>query len=503
VAQPSTDCREKSRVSPARGPHLRSRLPAILILLLALLLRVAWIAAFPADAIGPVDAEGYHLIARNLLEGHGFSMVWEAPFCPTALRTPLYPLFLAGAYRILGAEPARAVWLQLLLEVLSTALVMRAGTLLGGRRTGALAGLLYACNGSTQRYTGILFAETLLLTGMAAALTTTLCAMQHPTLKQGALSGALWGLALLTKPNVQFLALAAGALLLAAALRQPRASRARKRHLASIAGFAALLLLVLMPWVLRNAVVFKRGLLSTAYEENLARVSAVATLAEVEGIPAEPWTPTWEALYNRLVETAAQRCAWNAAPEDALPCLEREQRRQDVAASARDVVLAHPGAFVSSHLRGISNSLLNLGHRDWYRALTHKTWEQTGVLDNIWKRMGESLSIGAVGDAFHALWLERVVNAPLDAALVWWGLLALRTAVWWGALCGCRRLRHAPALLLGGIAVYGLLLAGPIAHDRFYLPAIPAVVISLAVGMRGSGSYFRERCNAPLSENQL
>ena len=481
-------------MSPTRGSHLRSRLPALLVLLLALLLRVAWIAAFPADPIGPVDAEGYHLIARNLLAGHGFSMVWEAPFCPTALRTPLYPLFLAGAYRILGAEPARAVWLQLLLEVLSTALVMRAGTLLGGRRTGIPAGLLYACNGSTQRYTGVLFAETLLLTGMAAALTTTLCALQRPTLKRGALSGTLWGLALLTKPNVQFLALAVGVLLLTAALRQPRASRARKRHLASVAGFATLLLVVLLPWVLRNSIVFKRGLLSTAYEENLARVSAVATLAEVEGIPAEPWTPTWEALYNRLVEATAQRCAWSAAPEDTLPCLEREQRRQDVAASAREVVLAHLKAFVSSHLRGISSSLLNLGHRDWYQALTHKTWEQTGVLDNIWKRMGESLSIGAVGDALHALWLERVVNAPPDAALVWWGLLALRAAVWWGALCGCRHLRHAPALLLEGVVVYGLLLAGPIAHDRFYLPAIPAVVILLAVGVRGSGSYLRERC---------
>jgi len=497
VAQPSTDCREKSGVSKARGSYLRSRLPAILILLLALLLRAAWIAAFPADSIGPVDAEGYHLIARNLLGGHGFSMVWEAPFCPTALRTPLYPLFLAGAYRILGAEPARAVLLQLLLEVLSTALIMRTGMLLGGRRTGALAGLLYACNGSTQRYTGVLFAETLLLTGMAAALTTTLRALQRPTLKRGALSGALWGVALLTKPNMQFLALAVEALLLAAALRQ------RKRHLAGVAGFAALLLLALLPWVLRNQFVFKRALLSTAYEENLARVSAVATLAAVEEIPAEPWTPTWEALYNRLVESAAQRFAWSAAPEEALPCLEREQRRQDVVVIARDIVLAHPGAFVSSHLHGISSSLLNLGHRDWYRALTHKMWEQTGVLDNIWKRMEESLSIGAVGDALHALWLERMVNAPLDAALVWWGLLALRATVWWGALRGCRRLRHAPALLLGGIAVYGLLLAGPIAHDRFYLPAIPAVVVLLAVGLCGSGTYFRERCSAPLSENQL
>ncbi|MBN1922329.1 MAG: glycosyltransferase family 39 protein [Anaerolineae bacterium] len=475
----------------------RLRLSALLILLLSLLLRAAWIARFPANAIEPVDAEGYHLIARNILAGNGFSMMWEAPFCPTALRTPLYPLFLAGVYRLLGAEPERAVLVQLLLEVLSTALVIQAGTRLGGRRSGTLAGLLYACNGSTQRYTGVLFAETLLLTGMTAALTATLHALQHPTLKVGphlmwgALSGALWGLTLLIKPNVQFLAPAAGVLLLAVGLRQPRSLDTRKLYSASGASFAALLLLMLLPWLVRNQIVFKRGLLSTAYEENLARVSAVATLAEIEGIPVEPWTPSWEALYNRMVEEAARRYAWSTTPENALPCLEREERRRDVSAIAREVTRAHPEALVRSHLRGIGRSLLDLGQRDWYRALTGKDWEQSGVLDNIWKRMGESLSLGAVGDALQALWLERVTRAPLDAAVVWWGLLALRALVWWGAVRGYWRLRHVPAaLLLGGIAMYGLVLAGPIAHDRFYLPAIPAVVLLLTFGIRDARRRF-------------
>ncbi|HRT31116.1 MAG TPA: hypothetical protein P5211_01720, partial [Anaerolineae bacterium] len=138
----------------------------------------------------------------------------------------------------------------------------------------------------------------------------------------------------------------------------------------------------------------------------------------------------------------------------------------------------------SQHLLELGNSLLDPGHRSWYRALTGKAWEQTGVLDNIWRRMGESLTIGAVGDALHALWLERIVRAPLDAALIWWGLLLLRGALWWSALRGCWRLRRVPgaALLLGGIAAYGLLLAGPIAHDRLYLPAIPAVVTLAAAG---------------------
>ena len=457
--------------------------PFTFVLLLALAVRAGWMARFPADPIGPVDAEGYHLIARNLLAGHGFSMVWEAPFCPVAVRTPGYPLFLAGTYRLLGAEPARAALTHLLLEVLTTAWIIRAGRLLGGRRTGQLAGLLYAVNGSTQRYTGVLFAETLLLAALAAALCATLHTLQRPSARGGALSGALWGAAVLIKPNVQFLALAVGALLLAASLRRDKGPRSTKAWRCG-GGFFLALGLLLLPWLVRNRVAFGHWQLSTAYEENLARVSAVAVLAEVRGLRAEPWTPTWEALYSDIAQEAAQHYAWGAAPEDTLPCAEREQRRREVAASAAEMVRAHPGAWVRSHLRGVGVSLRELGHRDWYRALTGKGWEQTGVLDDIWRRMGESLAIGAVGDALHALWLERVVRAPLDAALLWWGLLILRVMVWHRALRGSLRLRRAPgmALLLAGTAAYGLFLAGPIAHDRFYLPAIPAVVLLIALG---------------------
>lgn len=420
-------------------------------------------------------------------------MTWEAPFCPTALRTPLYPLFLAGTYRLLGADPARAVLLQLLLEVLATVLVIRLGKTLGGRRTGLLAGLLYALNGSTQRYTGVLFAETLLLPVMTAALGCSLAALQRPSPRRAALGGALWGLAILVKPNVQFLALAVGGLLLANGMRlylrhENRSAGAAvsrfRAHSAAVALFIMALGLTLSPWLIRNRMLFGRWVLSTTYEENLARVSAVATLAEVDALRAEPWTPTWEALYTGIAEEAARRYTWSAAPETALPCAEREQRRRDVAAVAWELVRAHPAAWIGGHLRGVGTSLGDVGHRMWYPVLTGRSWESTGVLDDIWRRMGESLAIGAVGDALHALWLERVVRAPLDAALLWWSLLILRGMIWRWGLRGCGRLHHAPAVgfLLAGTAAYGLLLAGPIAHDRFYLPAVPAVALLVALG---------------------
>jgi len=184
-----------------------------------------WMGWLPVDPIEPIDAEGFHLLAVNVLAGRGFAIGWEPPFCPTAIRTPLYPLFLMGSYLLLGAQPAHAVLLQVLLEALTTALVIRLGCDLGGRRTGALAGLLYALNGTTQRYTGYLLSEMLLLPLIAAALLLTARALHRPTPSRVASSALFWGLALLTKPNVQFLVIAVGLLVTARQVGE----KARKR----------------------------------------------------------------------------------------------------------------------------------------------------------------------------------------------------------------------------------------------------------------------------------
>lgn len=461
-------------------------------LLLTALTRVAWLALFPIDPIGAVDAEGYHLIARNLLAGHGFAMTWDSPFCPTTVRTPLYPLFLAGVYRAWGFDPARAVLAQVLLEVVTTALVIRLGREIGSRRVGTLAGLLYALNGTTQRYTGALFAETLLLPALAAALCISVRAIRSPKRTHTAAAGVLWGIALLVKPNLQYLALIAGFLITCAPLLHvSRFTFYVSRALL----FTLSLLLITFPWLIRNRRALDRWTLSTAFEENVARVSAVATLTEVRDLRVEPWTRSWEALYGELVDEAAERYAWDARALDVSVCAARRQRHREVAAVAREVVQAHPLQAVTAHLRGVGRSLLDPGHRTWYPALTGRRWAAMGVVANVWQRMGESLRIGAVGDALRAFWLERIVRPPLGAALLWWGLLAGRIAVWGLGLRGWRRLlrkQRGLAHLLAAAVIYVVLLPGPIAYDRFYLPAVPVVVILVAIGQRKIPLYVPE-----------
>jgi len=477
----------------ANNPHpttCNSQLIVVGILLLALCVRVAWLTLFPTDPIAPVDAEGYHLLAANVIAGRGFAIGWEAPFCPTTVRTPLYPLFVAGIYALMGHNPVRVVPLHLLLEVLTTALAIRLGRDLGGKRVELWAGVLYACNGTTQRYTGYLLSEALLLPLLTAALWMTARCLRHPSTRKAAVAGLLWGLALLTKPNVQFLALLAGVSAFSfqpsVASHQPNPTAiARATSHFPFLFFWLALGLTLFPWLLRNRMVAGRWMLSTAFEENLARVSAVATLAEIEGVRVEPWTETWEHYYDRLVADVRAHYGWDSRAPLQDACAEQRQRQTEVACTARDIVGAHPFSYLRAHLRGVLTSLRDPGHRLWYHVLTGQEWESTGVVADIGARMAWALERGAVGDALHALWTERVAHPPLLAALLWWGLSAARITVWWLCGRGVWRQRRTPWLWLAltGSIAYILLLPGPIAHDRFYVPAIPLVTVLIALGV--------------------
>lgn len=366
----------------------------------------------------------------------------------------------------------------------------------------ALAGALYAVNGLTQRFTGYLFAETLLLPALSGAVLLTLRLLRRPTGPRAAVTGLAWGVALLVKPNVQYLVGAAGALvtvrLLSGAYRrvaaQPAgpngggnatASSDPRAPLRLVALYWGSLALLLAPWLVRNQAVLGRWVISTAFEVNTARVSAVATEAALRGVTAAPWTETWEAIYDALEARAAPPAAWGTDDPEAAPCDVRRAWERRIAAEARQIIGAHPGTYLGVHMRGALRGLRDPGHRWVYRLLMDEEWEATGVVADIGERMAWSLARGAVGDALAALWTQRVTHIPPAAGAVWWGLILVRVLTIVLMLRGLWTWRDRPAalLLLSMVLVYHLLLPGPIAHDRFYLPIAPVVVVAAAQGI--------------------
>ena len=465
------------------------------ILLLSVLVRVLWLHTFPSQPTAPVDAEGYFLLARNMLEGNGFSIAWEPPFCPNTVRTPLYPLFLTFSFLILGPTAQPIVLLHILSEVLTCAVSIRLGYSLGKLVSknsdsrffaGVLAGILYAINGTTQRYTGFLFAETLLLPLFSSALLLTFHSLNNPSFRNTSLTGLFWALAVLTKPNMQFLAFGTGILLTVSIFHRKIPV---KRSLLIAPGFWLAMVLIFFPWLVRNKVQSSRWIISSVFEENVARVAAVATQAEIDGIRVEPWTETWEYIYDVMVMQTSLHAGWLYSSEYRFNCNTAVRRQQQISQAARYYVSHHLNDYIIVHLRGVMKSLLNPGHHLWYLVITGEPWSSTGVVSDIWARVAWSLKRRAFGDALHAFVSQRIIQIPFIAGAIWWALCAARFTLWCVVSHGIWCLRKHPWLVVSLIVTlfYIVILPGPIAHDRFYMPAVPIIAVITSIGLIKGG----------------
>ena len=227
----------------------------LLVAVLALILRLAYLAFFVGPAYVPeLDAAEYHAIATSLANGHGFAL---ANGTPTAIRPPLFPLLLAGIYRLFGNEHHTAgLALQALIGVgisLATYGVGRHFGLAEAR----LAALIAAGYPLLIFVGGSLLTEPLFILLVTLAMGAALALLERPTVAQAARCGLLLGLAGLARPNGLLLApFLTGWVLLAG-------QGAWRQRLVAVATAAVVALVVTAPWVIRNFSVFHTFVPST------------------------------------------------------------------------------------------------------------------------------------------------------------------------------------------------------------------------------------------------
>jgi Dolichyl-phosphate-mannose-protein mannosyltransferase len=268
------------------------------LLLVAVAFRIAVAHWLPNDA--PDDGRVYAQIARNVLEQHVYSHETEAPYDPSLIRLPGYPLFLAGIYSVFGHANNGAVRIvQALIDTGTCALV----ALLAfywqpdekRKRATAFAALaLAAVCPFTTIYTATILTEvptTFLVMAMLLAATLAFRTEDWKrALSWWLFSGLLVGLAVLFRPDGGLFAAAVGLTLVITGVRPfwtAVASAARHRFGSSIdnsqaapdskrrrrfalpahsknfsrvfvagAIFSLAFVLVLVPWTIRNARVF-------------------------------------------------------------------------------------------------------------------------------------------------------------------------------------------------------------------------------------------------------
>jgi hypothetical protein len=126
----------------------RSDLAWILVLAVAARVLVA-VVYFRSNQVVPLVNWGYEnvSIALAMLNGQGFSSPFHFPSGPTAFMPPGYPVLILGFMRILGigaAATLAVVAFQIVLSILTVAIVQKVARRYFGARTGNFAGFLCA-----------------------------------------------------------------------------------------------------------------------------------------------------------------------------------------------------------------------------------------------------------------------------------------------------------------------------------------------------------------------
>jgi uncharacterized membrane protein YuzA (DUF378 family) len=190
----------------------------LVLLLVAAGFRLAVAHWLPNDV--PDDGRTYAQIARNVLEQHVYSHGTEAPYDPSLIRLPGYPLFLAAIYSVFGHTNNGAVRIiQALIDTGTCALV----ALLAfywqpeekRKRATAIAALaLAAVCPFTTIYAATILTEVptnfLVMAMFLAATLAFRAESRKRSLKWWILSGLIGGLAVLLRPDSGLFAAAVG-----------------------------------------------------------------------------------------------------------------------------------------------------------------------------------------------------------------------------------------------------------------------------------------------------
>lgn len=223
---------------------MNRRILVIIVVLAALARAIFWVAVVGRDAPLRGDEVDYNRLAVSLAEGRGFVTDRGEP---TATRPPLFPLLLAGLYRVFGPSVAAARMLQIALGALIVLLLYALARRIFSPSVGLIAAALAAANPSLVFISSYLLVENLYIALLLAALLVLGGALERqPSWGRCVAGGLLFGSSCLARPNAfPFALFVIGSYLI---LGRGRAAGRLARSAVLVAALAA----AVAPWVLRN-----------------------------------------------------------------------------------------------------------------------------------------------------------------------------------------------------------------------------------------------------------
>lgn len=209
-------------------------------------------------------------IARALNTGYGYADPFTGHTGPTAWTGPLYPLLLAGIFKICGIYTASAAWVALAMNCVFSALTTRPTWEIAARcfnpKVAKWAAWLWALYPAAMQYavrwvwemniTVLLFTFMLVLTLRLRNVGENPMVVQRksPSWKLWAMFGVTWALIALSNPSVAIFLPVCGIWLLLQSAPAAGLSIIRRISGATLAG--VLFLACISPWIARNWLAF-------------------------------------------------------------------------------------------------------------------------------------------------------------------------------------------------------------------------------------------------------
>ncbi|MBN1933091.1 MAG: hypothetical protein JW934_00425, partial [Anaerolineae bacterium] len=206
-----------------------------------------------------------------------------------------------------------------------------------------------------------------------------------------------------------------------------------------------------------------------------------AAMAQAEWRYPAPWSDEWEGDFLRLVEQAAARYGWEKE-WDTLTARELDQQNHQVYLIARETLLRQPGAWISSHLQGMLRYLEPQTYKVCYTRLTGQPWP-ADVLDDAPLHLARWIGGGHWAEAWRVIQEERWAKLNRLQGLVLWSTYAGQIVGLTLAMRGGWKLRRSPAIALTLLLTiaYVLFVPGPIAYERFRIPAMGIILSLIAI----------------------
>lgn len=314
-------------------------------------------------------------VARALATGYGYADPFVGHTGPTAWVPPLYPLLLAGVFKLFGVYTAPSAWVILTINSVFSAatapLIYRIATRCYGRKVAVWSAWIWVLYPAFLQYavhwvwemslTAFLFACVLLLALKMRGINREQLEPPRQTAAQWLLFGLLWGLIALSNSTLLLFLPVCGIWILLGA--SARAKAVRDAVLAAL-----LFLAIIAPWTVRNWRVFHTFV---PLRDNLGAEMEAGSGPGSNGFPTVATLP--------LVARAPQTMLYKSLGEI------RYVRLQD--ARAKRYIAAHPGHYALISLKRFYFFWMSVPHpvnrsalNEFFRELNYCFWSVTGVL---------------------------------------------------------------------------------------------------------------------------